>query len=57
MDVHYQEPSERDDPFRRYKNAVLNPHIAIGTRVNGAEDMEDIVSNLNDAWLLNFAPS
>ncbi|MGA0344968.1 MAG: 2-hydroxyacid dehydrogenase [Alphaproteobacteria bacterium] len=49
MDVHYQEPGEIDDPFRRYKNAVLSPHIAIGTRVNGAEDMEDIVSNLNDA--------
>jgi len=49
MDVHYKEPGDLDDPFRKYKNAILSPHIAIGSRVNGAEDMEAIISNLNDA--------
>ncbi len=49
MDVHYKEPGDLDDPFRKYKNAVLSPHIAIGSRVNGAEDMEDIIRNLNEA--------
>ena len=49
MDVHYKEPGDPDDPFLKYKNVIMSPHIAIGTRVNGAHDMENIVSALNDA--------
>jgi phosphoglycerate dehydrogenase-like enzyme len=49
MDVHYKEPGDADDPFLKYKNVIMSPHIAIGTRVNGAHDMENIVSTLNDA--------
>ena len=49
MDVHYKEPGDPDDPFLKYKNVVMSPHIAIGSRVNGAHDMENIVSTLNDA--------
>jgi hypothetical protein len=28
---------------------VLSPHTAIGTRVNGAEDVEEMVANLAGA--------
>ncbi|MBB43909.1 MAG: hypothetical protein CMM44_09125 [Rhodospirillaceae bacterium] len=49
MDVHYKEPGDIDDPFRKYKNVILSPHIAIGSRKNGAQDMEDVIFNLNDA--------
>ena len=49
MDVHYKEPGDLDDPFRSYKNVVMSPHIAIGTRVNGAHDMEALISNIAEA--------
>jgi lactate dehydrogenase-like 2-hydroxyacid dehydrogenase len=49
MDVHYKEPSDPDDPLLAYDNVALSPHIAIGTRVNGAEDVEEMVNNLNEA--------
>jgi phosphoglycerate dehydrogenase-like enzyme len=46
MDVHYQEPGDPDDPMLAFKNVILSPHIAIGTRVNGADDMEELIANL-----------
>jgi len=46
MDVHYKEPGDDNDPFLPYKNVVMSPHIAIGSRVNGAVDMEAMVSNI-----------
>lgn len=49
MDVHYKEPGDLDDPFRKYKNVIMSPHIAIGSRINGAEDMEKLMSNLHEA--------
>lgn len=49
MDVHYKEPGDPDDPFLAYKNVVMSPHIAIGSRVNGAHDMEALISNLSNA--------
>jgi len=49
MDVHYKEPGDPDDPFLAYRNVIMSPHIAIGTRVNGAHDMEGLVSNLAGA--------
>ncbi|NKB19070.1 MAG: hypothetical protein GKS01_00860 [Alphaproteobacteria bacterium] len=48
MDVHYKEPGDDDDPFLPYKNVVMSPHIAIGSRVNGAVDMEAMVANIAD---------
>jgi phosphoglycerate dehydrogenase-like enzyme len=49
MDVHYREPGDPDDPFLKYKNVIMSPHIAIGTRVNGAHDMEALIANLSRA--------
>jgi lactate dehydrogenase-like 2-hydroxyacid dehydrogenase len=49
MDVHYKEPGDADDPLLAYDNVALSPHIAIGTRVNGAEDVEEMVANLAGA--------
>lgn len=49
MDVHYKEPGYPDDPFLPYKKVVMSPHIAIGTRLNGAHDMEALISNLANA--------
>lgn len=49
MDVHYKEPGDPDDPFLPYKNVIMSPHIAIGTRVNGAHDMEAMIANLANA--------
>jgi len=46
MDVHYKEPGDDNDPFLPYKNVVMSPHIAIGSRVNGAVDMEALISNI-----------
>jgi phosphoglycerate dehydrogenase-like enzyme len=48
MDVHYKEPGDDNDPFLHYKNVVMSPHIAIGSRVNGAVDMEAMVSNISN---------
>ena len=48
MDVHYKEPGDVNDPFLPYKNVVMSPHIAIGSRVNGAVDMEAMVSNISN---------
>jgi phosphoglycerate dehydrogenase-like enzyme len=48
MDVHYKEPGDDDDPFLPYKNVIMSPHIAIGSRVNGAVDMEAMVSNISN---------
>ena len=49
MDVHYKEPGDEDDPFLTYKNVVMSPHIAIGSRVNGAVDMEAMITNISEA--------
>ncbi|MBK19118.1 MAG: hypothetical protein CMM52_09830 [Rhodospirillaceae bacterium] len=49
MDVHYKEPGDNDDPFLPYKNVVMSPHIAIGSRVNGAVDMEAMIANIANA--------
>lgn len=46
LDVHYQEPAEPDEPLLAFDNVVLTPHIAIGTRINGARDMEELMANL-----------
>lgn len=49
MDVHYQEPGEAHPVLRDFERAILSPHTAIGSRVNGAEDMERLIANLAGA--------
>lgn len=49
MDVHYEEPGRADDPLLAFDNVALSPHTAIGTRVNGAEDVEEMIANLAGA--------
>jgi len=49
MDVHYQEPGDPHPVIRDFERAILSPHTAIGSRVNGAEDMERLVANLANA--------
>ncbi|MBD19606.1 MAG: hypothetical protein CMM37_01030 [Rhodospirillaceae bacterium] len=48
MDVHYKEPGDADDPFLPYKKVVMSPHIAIGSRINGAVDMESMIKNISE---------
>ncbi len=49
MDVHYREPGDPHPVLRDFERAILSPHTAIGSRVNGAEDMERLVANLAGA--------
>lgn len=49
LDVHYKEPGDPDDPLLRFDNVILTPHTAVASRVNGAADMEELVSNINRA--------
>lgn len=51
IDVHYKEPGDADDPLKRFDNVVLSPHIAVASRVNGADDMEELVTNIAGALL------
>ena len=49
LDVHYKEPADADEPLLAFDNVVLTPHIAVGTRVNGTRDMEELMANLSAA--------
>ncbi len=49
LDVHYNEPGDADDPLKRFDNTVLTPHNAVASRVNGTDDMEELVANLAEA--------
>lgn len=46
LDVHYEEPSPPDDPLKKYPKALLTPHTAVASRVNGVDDMEELIGNL-----------
>jgi len=46
LDVHYEEPSDPDEPLLAFDNAILTPHIAVGDRRRGTEDLEELVANL-----------
>ena len=48
MDVHYAEPVEPDDPLLSYKggNVILMPHLAVGHRNIGLDDMRRLCVNL-----------
>lgn len=49
IDVHYQEPAAVDEPLTSYRNVVLSPHIAVGSRAHAIADMEEVVNNLAEA--------
>ena len=38
-----------DDPLLAFDNVVMTPHIAVASRVNGALDMEELVTNIERA--------
>jgi phosphoglycerate dehydrogenase-like enzyme len=42
LDVGYEEPGRPDEPLLRYKNVILTPHTAPGTRQNGMKDVEEM---------------
>ena len=46
LDVHYEEPSDPDEPLLAFDNAILTPHIAVADRRRGTEDLEELVANL-----------
>ena len=46
LDVHYKEPGDPDDPLLKFENVLLTPHTAVASRVNGARDMEELVTNI-----------
>ena len=49
MDVHYEEPTPDSEKLLKFPNAILSPHIAIGSRWHGAYDLEDLVQNISTA--------
>ncbi len=49
IDVHYQEPAAADEPLKSFRNVVLSPHIAVGSRAHAIADMEAVINNLAGA--------
>jgi lactate dehydrogenase-like 2-hydroxyacid dehydrogenase len=48
MDVGYDEPADPDDPLLKFNkgNVILQPHLAIGDRRNGLDDVRQLCLNL-----------
>jgi phosphoglycerate dehydrogenase-like enzyme len=46
LDVGYEEPGRPDEPLLRYKNVILTPHTAPGTRQNGMKDVDEMCSKI-----------
>lgn len=42
LDVGYEQPGRPDEPLLKYKNVILTPYIAPGTRQNGMKDVEEV---------------
>lgn len=42
LDVGYEEPGRPDEPLLRYKNVILTPHTAPGTRQSGLKDVDEM---------------
>ena len=42
LDVGYEEPGRPDEPLLKYKNVILTPHTAPGTRQNGMKDVDEM---------------
>tara|TARA_B100000686_G_scaffold342599_1_gene422061 strand:+ start:1067 stop:2143 length:1077 start_codon:yes stop_codon:yes gene_type:complete len=46
LDVHYQEPSAKQEPLKQYANVILSPHIAVAHRSHNLADMAELIKNL-----------
>lgn len=46
LDVQYEEPGRPDDELLSFDNVVLMPHMAGSPRLNGLQDIEDVVMGL-----------
>ncbi|MCP8938748.1 NAD(P)-binding domain-containing protein [Alsobacter sp. SYSU M60028] len=46
LDVHYVEPVPPDDEFLALPSVILTPHLAGGSRMNGLQDMSDMLAGL-----------
>jgi phosphoglycerate dehydrogenase-like enzyme len=48
MDVGYEEPADPDDPLLKFDkgHVILQPHLAIGDRRNGLDDLRQLCLNL-----------
>jgi phosphoglycerate dehydrogenase-like enzyme len=46
LDVGYEEPARPDEPLLKYKNVILTPHTAPGTRQNGMKDVDEMCSKM-----------
>ncbi len=42
LDVGYEEPARSDEPLLKYKNVILTPHTAPGSRQSGMKDVEEM---------------
>ena len=42
----YEEPGRPDEPLLRYKNVILTPHTAPGTRQSGMKDVEEMCAKM-----------
>lgn len=49
FDALYAEPTTEDDPLLGFDNVTLTPHLAGGTRMNGLQDMSDMLAGLAQA--------
>lgn len=46
LDVQYEEPGRADDELLAFDNVVLTPHMAGSPRLNGLQDIAEVIENL-----------
>jgi phosphoglycerate dehydrogenase-like enzyme len=46
LDSQYQEPGRSDDELLAFDNVVLSPHMAGSPRLNGLQDIADVIAGL-----------
>jgi len=49
LDSQYQEPGRADDELLAFDNVVLSPHMAGSPRLNGLQDIADVIAGLAGA--------
>ncbi len=47
LDVLYQEPALEDDPLLRFANVILTPHLAGASRLNGLNDAQEMLLDID----------